>query len=65
MQRLLDLSPGYQHGGPEMFFGIYYAVQPVGQGRDLEIMGDIQPGDRVVIRGNERLQAGQQVRLME
>jgi RND family efflux transporter MFP subunit len=37
----------------------------VGQGRDLEIMGDIQPGDRVVIRGNERLQAGQQVRLME
>jgi RND family efflux transporter MFP subunit len=37
----------------------------VGQGPDLEVMGDIQPGDRVVIRGNERLQAGQGVRLME
>ena len=36
MQRVLDLSPGYQHGGPEMFFGIYYAVQPRGAGRDLE-----------------------------
>jgi len=36
MQRVLDLSPGYQDGGPEMFFGIYYAVQPRGAGRDLE-----------------------------
>ena len=37
----------------------------VGQGPDLEIFGEIEPGDRVVIRGNERLQAGQEVRLMD
>ena len=37
----------------------------VGQGPDLEIAGDIEPGDKVVIRGNERLQAGQEVRLMD
>lgn len=37
----------------------------VGQGANLEIAGDIQAGDRVVIRGNERLQAGQEVRLMD
>lgn len=37
----------------------------VGQGADLEISGAIEPGERVVIRGNERLQAGQEVRIME
>jgi RND family efflux transporter MFP subunit len=37
----------------------------VGQGPDLEISGAIEPGDRVVIRGNERLQAGQEVRVMD
>jgi multidrug efflux pump subunit AcrA (membrane-fusion protein) len=37
----------------------------VGQGPDLEITGDIEPGDQVVIRGNERLQPGQEVRLID
>ncbi|MEJ2383346.1 MAG: efflux RND transporter periplasmic adaptor subunit [Xanthomonadales bacterium] len=37
----------------------------VGQGPDLEISGAVESGDRVVIRGNERLQAGQAVRIME
>ncbi|MBN1676396.1 MAG: hypothetical protein JXR37_35455 [Kiritimatiellae bacterium] len=36
MGRVLELNPGYQHGGAEMFFGIYYAVQPRGAGQDLE-----------------------------
>ena len=35
MQRVLDLAPGCQHGGPEQFFGIYYAIQPRGGGQDL------------------------------
>lgn len=37
----------------------------VGQGVDIEISGDITPGDRVVIRGNERLQPGQEVSIMD
>jgi len=37
----------------------------VGQGPDLEISGDVEPGDRVVVRGNERLQPGQQVSIIE
>ena len=37
----------------------------VGQGSDIEISGDITPGDRVVIRGNERLQPGQEVSIMD
>jgi len=36
MRRVMELSPGYRGGGPEMFFGIYYAVQPRGAGRDLD-----------------------------
>ena len=37
----------------------------VGQGEDVEVIGDVQPGDQVVIRGNERLQPGQEVSIME
>lgn len=37
----------------------------VGQGDDIEVNGDISPGDRVVVRGNERLQPGQEVSIME
>lgn len=37
----------------------------VGQGEDIEILGAVQPGDRVVIRGNERLQPGQTVNILD
>lgn len=37
----------------------------VGQGDDIEIIGDISPGERVVIRGNERLRPGQEVRILD
>jgi RND family efflux transporter MFP subunit len=37
----------------------------VGQGEDIEVLGAIAPGDRVVIRGNERLQPGQSVNIMD
>jgi RND family efflux transporter MFP subunit len=38
------------------------AVTPgIGQGEDIEVSGDLAPGDRVVVRGNERLQPGQEV----
>jgi RND family efflux transporter MFP subunit len=37
----------------------------VGQGEDVEVLGDISPGDQVVIRGNERLQPGQDVSVMD
>lgn len=37
----------------------------VGQGDDIEILGAVSPGDRVVIRGNERLQPGQAVNIMD
>lgn len=37
----------------------------VGQGEDVEVMGEIAPGDEVVIRGNERLQPGQDVNVMD
>lgn len=36
-----------------------------GQGEDLEVFGELAPGDRVVVRGNERLQAGQAVSIMD
>jgi RND family efflux transporter MFP subunit len=36
-----------------------------GRGDDIEILGAVSPGDRVVIRGNERLQSGQTVRVMD
>lgn len=36
----------------------------VGQGEDIEINGEINPGERVVIRGNERLQPGQEVSIL-
>ena len=36
-----------------------------GQGDDIEVAGDVAAGDRVVIRGNERLQPGQQVNIMD
>lgn len=37
----------------------------VGQGDDIEVSGDIVSGDRVVVRGNERLQPGQEVSIMD
>jgi len=37
----------------------------VGQGNDIEVMGDLAAGQRVVIRGNERLQPGQEVNIMD
>jgi RND family efflux transporter MFP subunit len=37
----------------------------VGQGEDIEVLGGVSPGDRVVIRGNERLQPGQEVSIMD
>lgn len=37
----------------------------VGQGDDIEVLGSISPGDRVVIRGNERLQPGQAVTILD
>ena len=36
-----------------------------GRGDFVEITGDLSPGDRVVIRGNERLQAGQSVSILD
>jgi hypothetical protein len=36
-----------------------------GQGDDIEVVGEISAGDRVVIRGNERLQPGQAVTVMD
>jgi RND family efflux transporter MFP subunit len=35
------------------------------QGPFIEVRGDIQPGDRIVIRGGERLRPGQEVELKE
>ncbi len=37
----------------------------VGQGDHIEILGAVSPGDRVVVRGNERLQPGQSVNIMD
>jgi len=37
----------------------------VGQGPDIEVAGELEPGDRVVIRGNERLQPGQAVNIVD
>ena len=37
----------------------------VGQGEHIEILGAVSPGDKVVIRGNERLQPGQAVDIMD
>ncbi len=36
-----------------------------GQGNDVEVQGAVEAGDRVVIRGNERLQPGQAVSIMD
>jgi len=37
----------------------------IGAGDWIEVMGPIQAGDKVVIRGNERLRAGQSVLIRE
>jgi hypothetical protein len=36
MQRVLELDETYQQGAVHLFFGMYYAVQPAGVGRDLD-----------------------------
>jgi len=35
MRRVMALDPLHERGGPHLFFGIYYAVQPRGAGGDL------------------------------
>jgi hypothetical protein len=35
MRRVMALDPSHERGGPHLFFGIYYAVQPRGGGGDL------------------------------
>jgi hypothetical protein len=37
----------------------------IGQGDQIEILGAVAPGDIVVVRGNERLQPGQAVSVMD
>ncbi len=37
----------------------------IGQGAWIEVAGPVQPGDQVVVRGNERLQDGQRVQIVE
>ncbi len=37
----------------------------VGQGDDIEVLGEVAEGDRVVIRGNERLRTGQAVDILD
>lgn len=37
----------------------------IGQGDRVEVLGSVSPGDKVVIRGNERLQPGQAVSIMD
>jgi RND family efflux transporter MFP subunit len=37
----------------------------VGSGDHIEVLGAVSPGDRVVVRGNERLQPGQEVTIMD
>jgi hypothetical protein len=37
----------------------------LGSGDQIEVLGAISPGDRVVIRGNERLQPGQTVGILD
>ncbi len=37
----------------------------VGQGEHIEVRGAVSPGDRVIIRGNERLRPGQAVNIMD
>lgn len=37
----------------------------VGQGDDIEVLGEVSAGDRVVVRGNERLQPGQEVSIVD
>jgi hypothetical protein len=36
-----------------------------GAGGEIEVLGDLAAGDRVVVRGNERLQPGQTVEIQE
>lgn len=40
-------------------------VAGIGSGSLIEVQGDVQAGDRVVIRGNERLRPGQAVAIAE
>jgi len=40
-------------------------ITGIGAGDSIEVSGTISPGDRVVIRGNERLQPGQTVNIMD
>ncbi len=35
MSKVMELDPYYNYGAPHLFYGIYYAIQPAGAGRDL------------------------------
>jgi hypothetical protein len=35
VNRVHELDPAYEHGGADLFLGVYYALQPAGGGRDL------------------------------
>ncbi|MBI5245070.1 MAG: hypothetical protein HY922_15510 [Elusimicrobia bacterium] len=35
MARVLELDPGFQYGGPDLWFGVYYAARPKIAGGDL------------------------------
>ncbi|MDX1555198.1 MAG: efflux RND transporter periplasmic adaptor subunit [Xanthomonadales bacterium] len=37
----------------------------VGAGEDIEVLGEVAVGDRVIVRGNERLQPGQEVSIID
>lgn len=36
VKRTHDLDPSIRNGGPDLFYGIYYTVLPLGAGRDLD-----------------------------
>ena len=36
MERVLALDPGFEHGGPDLFFGVYYAARPALAGGDVK-----------------------------
>ena len=42
------------------------AVRPgIAQGDFIEVRGDLRPGDRVIVRGAERLRPGQKVKVVD
>ncbi len=54
MNRILELDDTYQDGAVHLFFGMYYAVQPAGLGRDLE-KSDVHFQNAIRLAGPEAL----------